>query len=461
MNKLEKKMMDFIHKNKLLASGQHVLVACSGGVDSVALLLLLTSLRARLQIDIAAAHVDHMLRGKESAEDGRFVKSLCEQLEIPFFSGHVPVPEILAEEGGNMQDVCRTGRYAFFNEVMQGHNYTVLATAHHAEDQLETVLMQLSRGGSPVGILVAREMESGTVIRPLLPAMKDELGVYVRERGAHFREDPSNSSDAYLRNRLRHQVTPLLLAENAAAAVNAVKTTIALQNDGNLLDSLAKEHFQEIVSYTEEGFLTFSINMFSGMHTALQTRFITLVLKYIYNRENIPLEYSTPLLNALQQQLSSDYGNVTIDLPGGYRFQREYDLALFVEKVENEVRSQTMLPAGEWIQWGQKLLYWNAVEKDVEDASESWYFNVPDSDLPLYVRSRQDGDRILLPGMSQSKRLSRLFIDEKIGAQKRRELPVLITANGIICAVPGVRYGVQFNNSHTEQDQYIFRMKEL
>ncbi|WOV87646.1 tRNA lysidine(34) synthetase TilS [Sporosarcina oncorhynchi] len=461
MNELERKIMNFIDTNKLLNSGQRVLVACSGGVDSVALLLLVASLRTRLQIDVAAAHVDHMLRGEESAEDGTFVKNLCEELDIPFFSGQVPVPKLLAEQGGNVQDICRTGRYAYFSSVMRNEDYQILATAHHAEDQLETVLMQLSRGSQPVGIQVNREMEGGTVIRPLLAVMKNELKSYIREKDSEFREDPSNESDGYLRNRLRHQVAPILLAENAAAAVNIVKATIALQTDESLLNSLANERFQEIVSYTNEGFPSFSINMFSRMHTALQTRFITLVLKYIYSKESEPLEYSTALLSDLHQQLLSDRGNIMIDLPGGFRLHREYDRAAFVKTAGNEVNPKTMLPIGEWTKWGQSLLYWNTVDKDVEDASESWYFNLPDSDLPLFVRSRHDGDRILLPGMTQPKRLSRLFIDEKIGAEKRRELPVLITANDVICAVPGVRYGVLFKKRHTELDQYIFRTKEL
>ena len=453
--------MNFIDTNKLLTSGQRVLVACSGGVDSVALLLLVASLRTRLQIDVAAAHVDHMLRGKESAEDGAFVKNLCERLDIPFFSGQVPVPKMLAEQGGNVQDICRTGRYAFFSSIMQKNDYQILATAHHAEDQLETVLMQLSRGSQPVGIQVNREMDSGAVIRPLLGVMKNELESYVREMDAKFREDPSNESDGYLRNRLRHKVAPILLSENPAAAINIVKATIALQTDESLLASLANDRFQEIVSYTDEGFPTFSINLFSSMHTALQTRFITLVLKYIYSKESELLEYSTALLYDLHQQLLSDRGNITIDLPGGFRFHREYDRATFVKTAGIEVNPKIVLPIGEWTKWGQTLLYWNSVDKDVKDASESWYFNLPDSDLPLFVRSRHDGDRILLPGMTQPKRLSRLFIDEKIGAEKRRELPVLITANDVICAVPGVRYGVQFKKRHTELDQYIFRTKEI
>ena len=157
MQKFERKILDFIQKEALLSAGQRVLVACSGGVDSVALLLFMTCFRERLGIEVAAVHVDHMLRGQESAEDGAFVETICEKLGIPFYSGEVPVPSILEVEGGNVQDICRSGRYSFFNKVMRAEHYEVLATAHHAEDQLETVLMQLSKGSVPLGIPVKRD----------------------------------------------------------------------------------------------------------------------------------------------------------------------------------------------------------------------------------------------------------------------------------------------------------------
>lgn len=460
MQAFERKILDFIYKEKLLSSGQRVLVACSGGVDSIALLLFMASFRNKMGIEVAAAHVDHMLRGEESAEDGKFVKRLCETLGIAFFGGDVPVPSILNEEGGNMQDVCRSGRYAFFTEVMLAGSYDVLATAHHAEDQLETVLMQLSKGSVPYGIPVSRTIDGGTVIRPFLPAMKDELLLYVKDQGAQFREDPSNRSDAYLRNRLRHHVAPVILSENPAAALNVVKMTTGLQEDEMLLDSLTKERFASIVTFTEDGLPTFPADLFINMHTALQKRFIPLLLNYLYFGEIQPVEYNSALLNQLHHHLLASTGNVTIDLPKGYRFVREYGVVTIAKNVANPEDSIRMLQKGEWTSWGDMMLYWDNVdEHDGEDA-ELMYFELPDADLPLFVRGRKDGDRILLPGMARPKRLSRLFIDEKIGAEKRRKLPVVTTAHGEICAIPGVRYGIQFKNRKTEREKYIFKMKE-
>lgn len=461
MHDFEKKILDFIHKEALLSSGRRVLVGCSGGVDSVALLLFMASIREKLRIEVAAAHVDHMLRGEESADDGKFVKELCNKLGIHFYGGNVPVPSILDKDGGNVQDVCRAGRYAFFDAIMRAERYDILATAHHAEDQLETVLMQLAKGSIPLGIPVSRKVEGGSIIRPFLPAMKEELLFYVKEQGAQFREDPSNESDAYLRNRLRRHVAPVILAENPAAAVNVVKMTTGLQEDEMLLDSLTKEQFTSIVTFTEDGLPSFSLILFRRMHTALQKRFIPLLLNYLYSGEIVPVEYNTALLNQLHHHLSASTGNVSIDLPKGYRFVREYGIVSIVKKASTTDTSLRTLQKGEWTCWGDDmLLCWDDADTHEEGASEMMYFDLQDSELPLYVRGRKDGDRLLLPGMVRPKRLSRLFIDEKIGAEQRRKAPVITTARGEVCAIPGVRYGIRFRKRKTEREKYIFKMKD-
>lgn len=461
MSELEKSVYDFIAKHALLTSGQRILVACSGGVDSVALLLFLAVHRERWNVTVAAAHVDHMLRGEESAEDGRFVQGLCEQLGIPFFGGRVPVPAVLKEEGGNVQDVCRVGRYKFFEEIMQKEQYPILATAHHAEDQLETVLMQLAKGSLPIGIRPRRQMESGTVIRPFLSVMKHDLLEFVEKHGIAFREDPSNESDAYLRNRYRHHIIPKILSEAPTAAVNVVKMTTDLQDDENLLNSLVKQQVAAHVSFTAEGLPTFSVKRFAAMHTALQKRFIPLVLKYIYDGESSPIELNIALLNLIQFHLSDVQGTVSIDLPKGYRFVREYEQVFIVKGQEPFVLTDVALEKGVWQRWGNWLLNWDDADNiDAVDDNER-YFSLQENDLPLRVRSKREGDRMLLPGMKAPKRLSRIFIDEKISAEKRHMLPVITTANDEVCAVPGVRYGIQFKKHKTEQDRYILRFKEL
>lgn len=467
MKNLKHTVLRFIKEQSLVMPADRVLVACSGGVDSVALLHFLARHRCEMEIEVAAVHVDHMLRGKESAEDGLFVEQLCNMLDVPFFGGKVPVPKMVEENGGNVQAICRAGRYAFFSEVMQKESYTILATAHHAEDQLETVLMQVAKGGKPLGMPIKRKLDGGDLIRPFLPLMKAELYSYIADQDLQYREDPSNASDAYLRNRFRHQLLPVLLDENPAAAKNVVKVSGWLQEDEELLEKLALEQYERIVEFTEEGIPSVKKELFSRIHPALQRRVITLVLRYIYDGESLSVPYNSALIGQLLHHFAEQDGNVSISLPHGYRLVREYARLTFVRETQqpNEIM-QKRLPKRIWTDIGKGLhLFWTEVDDSTEElftgVDDIFYVDLPDSAFPLYVRRREVGDRILLPGMAHPKRLSRLFIDEKVPMTERDRLPVIVTAQGMVCAIPGLRYGVTFSRNRTERSNYIVSLRKF
>lgn len=456
----------FIDKWTLFKRGDRLLIACSGGVDSVALLHFLAGCQKERGIEVAAVHVDHMLRGEESALDGVLVQKLCEQLEIPFFAGRVPVPELIEQRGGNVQAVCRTERYAFFSEVMKKKHFTTLVTGHHAEDQLETVLMQLTKGRMPIGMPMKRTVDGGILIRPFLPCKKSELYAYTETHQLQYREDPSNHSEVYMRNRFRQHIVPMILAENDAAAEKFVENAGRLQEDLELLERFAKEQFERIVQFTSEGLPTLHNNEVSSMHPALQRRLITLLLNYLYTDQNEPIEMNAALIEQLLHHLSIRQGNVSIDLPQGYKLIREYDKLTFTRSLGKTRYERQEISKGVPVRWGGMQLFWTEAENPnvmelIEQADESMYFNLPNNALPLMVRQRENGDRLLLPGMLQSKRLSRLLIDEKIGVSERDHLPVIVTAEGEVCAVPSVRYGMLFSRDRTKGEKYIFTMKKV
>ncbi|MCZ2260586.1 tRNA lysidine(34) synthetase TilS [Sporosarcina sp. G11-34] len=467
MDNFDEKIFQYIKEKSLVKKGDRILIACSGGVDSVALLHFVAINREKLGVEVAAVHVDHMLRGIESEEDGTFVESVCKTYGIPFFGGSVPVPEIIKKDGGNVQAICREGRYVFFQKTMREQQFNVLATAHHAEDQLETVLMQLTKGGIPTGIPIKRMIENGILIRPFLPAMKDALYSYARRHELKFREDPSNNSNAYMRNRFRQEIVPFILKENPTAAENAVTLSSKVQEDEEFLGSMAKARLEKIVDFTDEGLPFVDSRAFMDMPTALQRRMIPLLLGYLYNNKNLPVEYKSGLIGQLLKHLGSQEGNVSIDLPFGYQFLREYGNITFVQKKTSpESNVQKTVPKGKQFFWGNDVwFYWSEVENvDVDlltNAKEVMYFDLPEPALPLQVRRRNDGDRILLPGMVHSKRLSRLFIDEKVSKSKRLCLPIVVTAQDEVCAVPGLRYGAAFTRNRTAAGKYIFLRGEI
>lgn len=464
MYKMTQKIYEYIERKSLITQGNRVLVACSGGVDSVVLLHFLASNRHALQIEVAAAHVDHMLRGDESAADGLLVRSLCEEFNVPFFAGKVPVQDIVKTSGGNVQEVCREGRYSFFSKVMIEKGYDVLTTGHHAEDQLETILMQVTKGNPPSGIPSKRKIDGGLLVRPFLPVEKSSLYDYVREEKLEFREDPSNVSDAYMRNRFRNLLLPHILDENPRAAEQSVVVGERIREDEAYLKYLSEKELEKIIEFTDEGFPTIQQDLFTNVPTALQRRVIQLLLDYLYDKKKMAVHYKITMIEQLLHHFQSKDGNVSIDLPLGYRFVRAYDQLLFTKSTQAEIhQSHDVLCQGKVTYWDDdRWLYWSRIEEVekewLEKAEDIMYFNLPAKSLPLTVRQWKQGDRIELKGMAQSKRLSRLFIDEKVKKEDRIRLPIVVTADGIVCAVPGVRYGRQFTRHKRAVDQYILMM---
>lgn len=465
MEKFNETILQFIEMESLLKTNDRILVACSGGVDSIALLHFLAVHREKLTIEVAAIHVDHMLRGKESALEGNLVSDLCKRLNIPFFGTKVAVPEIIEEEGGNVQAVCREGRYNLFEKVMDEKEYNVLATAHHAEDQLETVLMQVTKGLVPSGMPIKRGIGEGLLIRPFLPAIKETLYRYVKENNLRFSEDPSNQSDAYMRNRYRKHVIPHMISENPKAPERVAAMVGKIQEDEAFLWATAEEQLEKIIDFTEEGLPTINKQSFGSMPTALQRRMIKLLLDYLYNNDKVLVRYKYTLIEQLLHHLNSGDGNISIHLPLGYQFVREYDQLTFMKasKLSNSNPSATIkiIPKGEKTDWlTNDWLYWSEIDEVqpelLVEAKEIMYFDVSNESLPLSVRKREQGDRIMLAGMTNPKRLSRLFIDEKVNLSLRNDLPVVVTSNNEVCAVPGLRYGASFSKNRLAMNQYIF-----
>ncbi|WP_153733460.1 tRNA lysidine(34) synthetase TilS [Sporosarcina obsidiansis] len=465
MKSLQQKVLKFIERQTLIPPGSRVLVACSGGVDSITLLHFLATHRKTLGIEVGAVHVDHMLRGKESAEDAFVVEDICEEFQLPFFSEQVPIPAILESSGGNVQMLCREERYKCFAMTMAGHGFAVLATGHHAEDQLESVLIQLSKGHSMNGMPIQRSFHQGSVVRPFLPLKKSELYEYATQYGLTFREDPSNQRDDYLRNRIRHQVVPVLSKENPSVSVGAVQLTAQRQAEEALLSELAEKHWQAIVTYTDEQLPCFNRQAFLAIHHALQKRVIQLLLSCLPSPETEKVELRSAVVEELLQHIRDSAGNTTIDLAYGYRFVREYDKLLVTKKyMDTTSLHSKVLEKGVWQSWGNVQFYWQDAEahaiEHVLSLDDVRYFQLSEVELPLTVRLREPGDRLPLKGMSQAKRVSRILIDEKVGMTQRQQQPVITTASGIVCAVPGIRYGKMFSRHRPEGKSYIWITRE-
>jgi len=439
------KVLADITKYQLIQDNDRLLVACSGGADSIALLTFLWNERKTLRIEMGCVHANHGLRGHESDADEMFVEQICKKLEIPFFTRTLPIQELLGEEKGNLQDICRRERYLFFEEIMAEEKYNKLVVAHHADDQAETVLMGLTKGANAHGMPVIRKFGWGELIRPFLFVTRHSIEKYLFEQHREYREDSSNKKDTYTRNRFRHHILPLLLAENTNATMKISDWAMQKQLEDQLLASLAKEEYKKVVVSQSKKRLEVDLKKFQDTPVALQKRIVLLLLNYLYPKQNMWLGQS--LIDQIHGQCLEHDGSKEIALPNGGKVRRQYSMMLFSFPEESYAIKENLkeVKLGQWVSVGYDTHMLLEKKQDSDQVvEEAWYIVLEEQELPLTVRQKLVGDRFLLHGMSEPKRVSRILIDEKIPRYDRDICLLLVTSNQKILGVPAVRLGFRF-----------------
>lgn len=239
-----KTITDTVKAYRMLPRGCSVLCAVSGGADSVCLLHWLLQHWEELGIRVCAAHYEHGIRGEESLRDMEFVKQLCAEWEVPLTVGRGDVPAYAAEHSLGMEEAARELRYAFLRHAAEENGCDRIATAHNADDNTETVLFNLTRGTGPAGLCGIPPVRDG-IVRPLLGTGRQEIERYLAENGIAHIEDSSNASDVYSRNRIRHEVIPVLKQINSGLNAAVVRTGELLRSDEAYLDTEAEAFLTE------------------------------------------------------------------------------------------------------------------------------------------------------------------------------------------------------------------------
>ncbi|MDN4495367.1 tRNA lysidine(34) synthetase TilS [Ureibacillus aquaedulcis] len=459
---LELKVQKFISEQHLVEKGDRLLIACSGGMDSMGLVHFFKKFQHIFEINLFVAHVDHMLRGETSLEDRRFVEQFCHHNNIPVFSTSIPIPQLLLEEGGNSQAICRRERYTYFDELMKKNSIDKLVTAHHADDQLESILMALTKAGTisgMKGIHTKRSFSAGTIIRPFLAITKEEIREYLQKEGGSYREDASNAKDDYTRNRFRHHIVPLLKSENSNISSHAVQFAESLQQDDDVLRELALERFPHIVAENGKQSFTLKIPLFQNEPVALQRRIILILLNYLYRSSRF--NHSHTLISSILGLCRTSHGSASLHLPEQFIARRNYGEVKFenLTNLKHEDLPDQMVLKEEWTQLQNGIrLYIGEASNVVCEKGQSvskYFFNSNLVTTPLLVRTRTNGDRISLKGMEDPKRLSRLFIDEKIPLDERAHWPILVDSQNQVLAVLGIRVSKTLSSIRRESDDMV------
>ena len=390
------KLLEFIRRYGLISPGDRVICAVSGGADSVALLFAMYLLRERLDITLEAAHFNHRLRGEESDADEAFVKELCGRYDIPL---HLGSGRILPGKKG-LEAAAREARYAFLRSLPGK-----IATAHTADDNAETVLLHLVRGTGLKGLGGISPM-NGNVIRPMLTVTRREVEAFLSEYALPHREDSTNATDLFLRNRIRRNVMPLLLQENPSLAENLSDMALGLREDEDYLSRMAGETLPGVAALQE-------------MHPALRARALERFLK-----ENGVPEPEKRHITLLEQLAFSDKPSARADLPGGITVARRYD-TLEVLGEAQPLSERVLEGSLELPELGLRVV---CAEADTIVNTPDTFTVVPAG--KIVVRSRLPGDRIRLSGGTKS--LKKLFIDRKIPASERLRIPIIADEAGVL-----------------------------
>jgi len=316
-----------ITESNLIGEGDHLLVAVSGGLDSMTLLHLLHQFRDDIGIIISVAHINHCLRGKESDEDEGFVKSFCEERQLPFYSRSWDC----RPKDENLQDAARQFRYQSFKEIALETGADKIVLAHHQDDQVETVLQHLIRGCGLEGLggmdPILDLGDGCLVIRPLLPFSRSNIETYAKEMGITHREDRTNRESKYERNFIRHRIVPLLLEKNPNLMTTISEMTTYLREDESLLSETTNGVFDEMASFPEAGRIEIDAASFGKLHPSIRKR----VIRKAYSH----LNGSTRGLNSdqlirIDQMSSGSKREGEYSLPNGICFEkRGRVLALF------------------------------------------------------------------------------------------------------------------------------------
>lgn len=437
---LLKTLSKTIREHSLFCKGDTLVVAVSGGADSVALLDLLATL-VEWRLRLVVAHLNHCLRGAESDGDASFVRELALRYGLPVEIETVDVWELSRRMRLSLEAGGRAARYAFLDKVALTHGAAAIALAHHADDQAETVLLRLIRGAAGSGLCaMSAKSANGRYIRPLLNCTRAEIEGYLTSRRIVWRVDSSNADPNFLRNRVRHELLPLLASYNPAIVERLTVTAAALAEDEALLNGITDEAFTRhgIHDKSEAVLRLYAVRKEAkGLRMRLYRRAIA---KVRGNLERIDYRH----LEDIDRLVFAGRPQAALDLPNGIQVARGYDKLLFAVGGSGELPVSYEFPVeGPGVyplpKGGQLIV-------KLADSPTEWpnvpitraYIDMDAAPFPWLVRPFRAGDRFVPLGLTGRKKVKELFIDLKLPSDARRQIPLLFCGERLLW-VGGIR----------------------
>jgi tRNA(Ile)-lysidine synthetase-like protein len=415
----------------LLQENDSIVVAVSGGIDSMVLLDALCALRETYHLTLIVAHVNHRVRN-ESEEEYVFVAQQCKAYDVAFEG-----MTLVHDPTDNFHNYSHIKRYQFFYETAQKYYASKIALAHHADDLSETILMRLVRGSSFIGyagILEQVPYQTCQLIRPLLAVTRKEIVHYQTTHHLEFRSDASNEEDKYTRNRFRHHLMPLIEQEDPRYRAKFAQFSTYLTEAYALIHRLAENFIQTAVKWTG-GEASLSLVAFTGLDRVIARDVIKKIVDQLTGDQ---VELSFAHFENVLKITTSPKPNARITIDRSLRVLRRYDELCFQTStpIESPVNQPiygfgtTVLSNGDTVIIGENPSNSDGI------SIELWYNNL-DFVFPLTVRNRQNGDRIKLT--DGTKKINDLLIDRKVVMQERNRILVFLNPHQEVLWIPGYR----------------------
>lgn len=443
MSDLIKSVKEGIEKYALIKPGDRIVVALSGGVDSVVLLNILSKLRQELTSDLIVAHVNHGLRGKDSDRDAEFAKDLAKVYGFPFYGKKIDIASLQAVLQGSPQEIAREERLQYLEQLADKIGAQKIALGHNWDDQSETILMRLIRGAGPTG-LRGMGHSRGRFIRPLLDISRSEIAEYALTHKLKNVEDESNKSDAYLRNKIRSKLIPLLEKEyNPEIKSALIRLATILREEDRFLDRLCTDLFTKHAKI-QTGEVVFEIGEILKLDPSLRARLIRMALRAVkHDLRRISHHH----IDIIEDLILSQAPQKQLDLPDDIKVYRVYS-SLIIGVGESSYLSargrpfeyKMMVPGSTFIKElgisvNSELLQSKGQGRGFVFKPAVAFFDFDKLPPNLSLRSVKPGDSFQPYGMTGSKKIGDYFIELKIPSSQREMVPLMATDNDVAWVV--------------------------
>lgn len=462
---LEEKFIEFVQNNELLKNGENILLGVSGGPDSLVMLELFSKYKAFFGINIAVAHLDHLFR-EESTSEADFVEEKAEELGIDFYRKKVDIPKIIEKEKISAEAAARRERFNFFSAVYKKFDFDLLALAHHRDDQVETVLLNVFRGSGLRGLsgiekrLSLNDLE---IIHPLLNLTKKEIMEYCRENDLKPRIDKTNKENIYSRNIIRNKILPIIEEEiNPSVKKVIARNADLIAEEENYIDNIAEKKFSDALLNSDEISLKLDLNILTEFDKVILRR----VLRKSYQKVSNSLEdlYLSHILE-LEKLLSDTSTGRGIDLPDDIKVYINYQELIFFKNAHQNIegikgKTKLKLNSKHQFDYGFELITETADAEGIEFSLDNnkAVLDLDKLKLPLYLRSRKAGDFFVPLGMEGEKKVKDFLIDEKVPRYLRDNIPIIVDADDNLVWLAGFRISEDYKVSDNSDNVLILEI---